>query len=356
MWVGNEQLNDKIFGAVLLAFLVAVAIVASGIPVSAYAAQKGDFFHYSESITVNNGQGSYAGYTDQTQIAGLENMTSVSGSNVSASYSYSFQFSNSLGSSNSSSSSGTYTWSSSTFTYVKGTDHQVGYTSPVYVWFAMNPSLPVGGTLYALNTQLTVLSKSYSFQVPGNASRYILTIQTQGTGQFQRNDAYGQFTASYTWTEYFDPITGYIVGYNYSEQDNGYYNGVAGSFTWTDNLGVTSTSYALTPGTPPNKGVLGFGPYVDYGVVIVVVLLILGLAFYARKRARRMDTIPEHPPTLGIPPGAPSSEPWESKIDLGSKPPQQVVLRDVAMRNCKYCGILIPTTAEKCPYCGGANQ
>jgi len=340
----------------LLSLLLGISLLANFHSVSSYAPQPNDYFNYSETITVNNGQGSYSGYTDQTSITGMERMNSVSGSTVSAHYSSASSFSNSQGMSSTNSSSGDYTWSSSSFTYISGTDNQVGYSKPTYVWFAMNPSLPVGGTFEVLNTQFTALSRSYSFPVPGNGTRYILTIKTQGTGQFQRNDAYGQFTASYTWTEYFDPITGYIVGYNYVEQDNGQYNGQSGSFTWTDNLGVTQTSYTLTPGTAPNNGILGFGPYFDYAVAIVAVLLIVGIALYARKRMRRMDTIPEHPPTPGIPPGAPSTAPWESKIDLGSKPPEQVVLRDVAMRNCKYCGILIPTTAEKCPYCGGANQ
>ncbi len=324
--------------------------------VLAYAPQKNDSFNYSERITVDNSQGSYSGYTDQTSITGMEKMNSVSGSNVSASYGYSFQYSNNQGFSNSSSSSGTYTWSSSSFTYVNGTDHQVGYASPIHVWFAMNPSLPVGGTFYILNTQFTVLAENYSFPLTANGTRYVQTIQTKGTGQYQRNDDYGLFTASYTWYEYFDPTTGYIVGYNYVEQDNGQYQGQTGSFTYTDNLYVTSSSYTLTPGTAPNNGLLGFGPYFDYGVALVALLLILGIALYVQRRRRRMDTIPEHPTPPRIPPGPPASTPWESKIDLGSKPPQQVVLRDVAMRNCKYCGILIPTTAEKCPYCGGANQ
>jgi hypothetical protein len=347
----------------ILSLLLASLFITNAHSVTTYAPQPNDFFNYSETITVNNGQGSYSGYTDQTKITGMERMNSVSGSAVSTHYSWSSSFSNSLGSSSTNSSSGDYTWSSSSFTYINGTDSQYGYSKPIYVWFAMNPSLPVGGTFEVLNTPFTVLSKSYSFQVPGG-TRYILTIQTQGTGSFARNDVYGRFTASYTWTEYFDPTTGYIVGYNYVEQDTGCWtdpsNPSAGcqsaSFTWTDNLGVTSTSYTLTPGTAPNLGLLGFGPDFDYAVAAVVALLILGLAFYARRRARRMDTIPEHPPTPGIPPGAPSTAPWESKIDLGSKPPEQVVLRDVAMRNCKFCGILIPTTAEKCPYCGGPNQ
>lgn len=345
----------------LLAILLGISIVANVHSVAAYSPQPNDYFNYSETITVNNGGGIYTGYSDQTSITGMERVGSVSGSTASTHYSWSSTFRNSTGSYQNSSSGG-YTWSSSTFAYINGTDDQYGYSNP-HVWFAMNPSLQVGGTFEVLNTQFMVLSKGYSFPLQTNGTRYILTIQAQGTGQFQRNDVYGMFTASYTWTSYFDPTTGYIVGYNYGEQDSGCWTDPSnpslgcqsGSFTWTDNLGVTATSYALTLGTAPS--VLGFGPLVDDAVlVIVVILLIVGLALYIRHRMRRMDKIPEHPPTVGIPAGAPSTQPWESKIDLGSRPQEQVVLRDVAMKNCKYCGILIPTTAEKCPYCGGANQ
>jgi hypothetical protein len=344
-------LNHRIFGPALSVFVVALAIASIGNSVAAYAPRSGDFFNYSETTTVNNGGGSYSGYTDQAQTTGMEKMNSISGNNVSAKYSYSFQYSNSQGLTNSSSLSGNYTWSSSTFTYVKGTDHQIGYSNPIYVWFAMNPSLPVGGTFYALNTQFTVLSKNYSLQMPTQGNQYFQTIQAKGTGQYQRNDAYGQFTASYTWYEYFDPATGYIVGYNDVEQDNGYYQGQPGSFTYTDNLYVTSTSYSLAPGVAPPISILQLLEYVI--VAVVVILLVVVIAVYALRRRRRMDTLPEHPPS---PPGAPSSAPWESKIDLGSKPPEQVVVRDVAKVNCKYCGTLIPTTVDRCPYCGGPRQ
>jgi len=349
------QLNHKVFGKTLSVFLIAIVIVAFANSASTYAPRNGDFFNYSQTIAVNNGGGSYSGYTDQTQTSGMEKMNSVSGSNVSASYGYSYHYSNNQGNSTSSSSSGNYTWSSSSFTYVKGTDNQVGYSSPVYVWFAMNSLLPVGGTFYVLNTQFTVMSKNFSLQLPTQGNGYVQTIQTKGTGQYQRNDAYGIFTASYTWYEYFDPSTGYIVGYNYVEQDNGQYQGQAGSFTYTDTLYVTSTSYSLAPASPPPTDIaavlLGLAPY--FVVALVAIIFVVVIAVYATSRRRRMDTIPEHSPA---PAGAPSSTPWESRIDLGSKPPEQVVIRDVAKVNCKYCGTLIPTTTDRCPYCGGPRR
>ena len=342
-------------GAVLLALLFVTAVAANVRPVSAYSPQAGDSYNYSETITVNNGQGSYAGYTDQTQVTGTEQVKSVSGSTVTSSFSYSSGFSSNQGTSSSNSTSGAFTWSSTGFTYINGTDDQSGYSMPTYVWFAMNPSLAVGDTFTVLNTQFTVLSKGYSFQLPTEANRYVQTIEAKGTGQYQRDDSYGIFAATFTWYEYFDPTTGYIVGYSYIEQDNGQYQGQPGSFTYTDNLYVTQTSYALSGASAPSTGILaGLGSYFIYVAVVVVVLVII-VAIYAASRNRRRS-LPKHPytPQEGPPPPAPT--PWESKIDLGSKPPEQVVIRDVAKVNCKYCGTLIPTTADRCPYCGAPRQ
>lgn len=346
----------KVSSVILVSVLLSTVLVANVHPASAYAPQKGDYFDYSETIAVNDGQGSYAGYSDQTQTTGHEQMNSVSGGIVTASYSNSYQFNSNQGSSTSGSVSGVYTWSPGSFTYLNGTDDETGYSKPTYVWFSMNPSLPVGGTFYALNTQLTVLSKNYSLLLPTEGDRHVETIQTQGTGQYQRNDDYGVFTASYTWTEYFDPSTGYIVGYNYTEQDNGQYQGQAGSFTYTDGLYVTSTSYALTlenatiATTATSTGVT---LSIVSLVALVAVLVIIAIAVYAATRGRRHGrTVPEHshvPP----PSPAPTSEP---RVELGSGPPEQVVIKEVAKVNCKYCGTLIPTTVDNCPYCGAPRR
>jgi hypothetical protein len=356
--------SAKVLGIALFTLLL-VASTTNFLFASAYRPQKGDSFSYNETITVNNGQGSYVGYTDQSLINGTEQMTGINGNIVSASYDYSFKYSNSQGSSTASSMSGTYTWSSSNYTYVNGTDDQVGYSSPIYVWFAMNPTIPIGGTFYILNTQFTVLSKNYSFQLP-TENKYVQTIQAKGTGQYQRNDSYGVFTASYIWNEYFDPTTGYLVGYNYVEQDVGQYQGQSGNFTYTDNIDVTSTSYPLAAATAPpasstssstttaNLAGFGIAPYLAYLVIALIVVIIIVVAVVAATRRRK--SLPKHSYGPTTPPAAPPSTPWESKVDLGSKPPEQVVVKEVAMVNCKFCGTLIPTTAQVCPHCGAPLQ
>lgn len=350
----------RVLGAVLLLMLLLEAGFGTNLwQVVAYTPQKGDYFDYSETITVNNGTGSYSGYTDQTTATGAEQLESVNGSIVTTSYHTSYQFSNSQGSSTSSSSSGVFSWSSSTLAYVNGTDDQIGYATPIYVWFAMNPSLPVGATFQVLNTQFTVLSKNDSLQLPSEGDRYVQTIRAMGTGQYQRNDSYGVFTASYTWNEYFDPSTGYIVAYNYAEQDSGQYQGQPGSFAYTDNLYVTQTSYGLTSVIVQTTTVSSSSTDLALApgtlVALVVVILVIIAALLLVRRRRRGSPLPEHSPTpvANLPP---SPETPESNVDLGTKPPEQVVIREVAKVNCKYCGTLIPTTVDRCPHCGAPRE
>lgn len=334
----------------VLLFLLATSMLAAVARVSAYSPKQGDAFSYSESIVVNNGQGSYTGYSEQTLVSGTEQMNTIAGSNVSTHYSFSFQYSNSQGNVTSSSKSGDFVWSSSTYQYVQGTDNQVGYTPPIYVWFAMSPSTPVGGRVVLLNTVASVVSTDASFQTPSTGN-WVQAIHVQGTGSYQRDDSYGVFTATYTWDAYFDPTTGYIVGYNYVEQDSGQYQGNPGSFTYTDDLSVTSTSYSLAPGTAPPPSYFGLDLGTLVGVISLLAVVVIGVSIYAVRRNRGKERIPEHSPT---PPSLGS--PTRSTIDLGSRPSQQVVIRDVAKVNCKYCGTLIPTTADTCPYCGGPRR
>jgi len=327
--------------ALLLVTFVILAMVTGVHPALAYTPRQGDTFSYSETTKVSNGQGSYSGYTDQTITMGTEAVESVTGSNVASHYSYAYNFNNSQGNSTSGSKSGDFTWSTATYAYVNGTDNQVGYTSPIYVWFAMNPSLPVESTFHALNTQMTILTKSFSLLLP-TENRTVLAIEAEGTGQYQRNDAYGVFTASYTWYEFFDPVTGYTVAYNYSEQDNGAYQGQSGSFTYTDVLYVTSISYPLTtsnspPSTLPTSG--SQFPYLEVLTLVAILAVVIGLATFALSRRKRGGHLPEHSPPPSEPPASPPPPPaqWESKVDLGSKPSEQVVIREVAKVNCKFC-------------------
>jgi hypothetical protein len=298
----------------------------------------GDYFSYYEVENLANGTGSYTGYSEQTITNGTEMMNGVSGDGiVSANYSYSWTWNNSTGSTETGSSSGNFTFSSVTFLYVNGTDNQTGYVNPT-VWFYMDNSIPEGGTFYLLNTEMTVTSKNYSYHLPSQ-NRNVNAISAQGTSSYPRNDQYGQFTATYTWNAYFDPSTGYIIGYNYVEHDT---NSSGDGFTYTDTLYVNSASYPLTTAAAGNPM-----QYVEIGA-IVLIIVIIAIIIYAVSRSRR--TLPKHPSEQQHPqPGPPPQD-----IDLTPKQPpvQQIVIKEVVKVKCLYCGALIDSTAQVCPMCG----
>ncbi len=253
-------------------------------------------------------------------------MDGVSGSTVFANYSYSYSFSDNQGSSTSSTVSGSYTWSDSSFLYVDGTDDEQGYVNPT-IWFAMNNALPVGGTFVLLNTQMTIMSRNYSFYLP-TENQKDTTIFAQGSGSYTgspEDNAYGNFSAKYTWDVYFDPTTGYIVGYHYVEQDVSP-NGNGTGFGFTDDLYVTSTSYLLsvvccsttltiftsssstsltsmtaTPTTSSISATTVVGPtsittsnsgtpYVDYILVVAAIVVVVVIVFYDFSVRRKSDT------------------------------------------------------------------
>jgi hypothetical protein len=277
-------------------------------------------------------------------------MNGVSGDGiVSANYSYSWTWNNSTGTTETGSLSGNFTFSSASFLYINGTDDQTGYVNPT-VWFYMDNSIPNGGSFYLLNTEMTVISKNYSYYLP-SLDRNVNTIFAQGTSNYQRNDQYGQFVATYTWNAYFDPSTGYIVGYVYVEHDT---NSSGNGFTYTDDLYVNSASYPLTlaVASNPGGGNSSLTQYFSYIIGIILALVVIVILIYALQRRSRR-TLPKHPyqqPYQQPPPPGPPPE----NIDLTPKQPpvQQIVIKEVVKVKCRYCGALIDSTAQTCPICG----
>ena len=301
-------------------------------------------------VDVNDGQGpTYTGYSDHTDTDGTEKMNTVySNGTVASHYNYAWTFHDNQGTpTKSGSSAGNFTWSSTSFYYVKGNDSQIGYVSPLHVWYYMDSSHSLGATFYLLNTQMSILNKNYSYQLPSQ-NRYVQSIQAQGRNSYFRNDAYGKFTASYTWTTYFDPSTGYVIGYSWVEQDSG---SSGDSFTYTENLYVTTTSYSLATGTapPPDLSSLLY-LIVGIGVVVLIIVILVVAAIYIRRKSH----MPEHSYDYSRVP-APYTPPAPQTINLEPKqqPAQQVVIREVAKVKCKYCGALVDSTALVCPVCGG---
>lgn len=342
----------------LIVAIFAISIIAA-IPTvhttTAFSPKMDDFFNYDEVVTVNNGTGGYLGYADQTVYNGTEVVTGVNGDIVSMTYTSNYNYSsNQFTNTTSGTQSGPFAINSSSLLYLNGTDGQTGYTNP-NVWFAMDNTLPVGSSFYLLDSLFTVTSTNASYYVP-TMNETVETIAAVGTGSYQRNDSYGLFSASYIWNAYFDPASGYIVGYNYVEQDTN----PNSTFTETDNLYISSSSYPLTVTSAPATtsvplvttsfssssaaGVAGIS-YTDVIIGVVILgLLIALIAFALSRRGRRPPDIPRHPY---------SSAPPSIDLTPKSQPPvQQVVIKEVAMIPCAYCGALMESTAKVCPRCG----
>ena len=311
----------------IIVLLLSFALLTTATSSIAYTPKLGDHFSFYEVQNVGNGTGAiYAGYTDRTITNGTETVNgTIQDGIVPVNYSFVWTFSDSTGGRKSGEVSGNFTFSSLTFLYVKGTDNQTGYVNP-YVWFCMNNSLPNGGTLYLLNTEMTVMNRDYSFFLPSR-NENVGVIFAQGGSSYQRNDVYGQFNAVYTWKAYFDPNSGYIIGYHYAEQDT---NNTGNGFTYTDNLYINSASYSLTV-VPSGEGL-----DVLLIVAIVIIIVVIVIAVYAVSRRR-----------------LPKRSSQQSNVPISTAPPKGPAIK------CPYCGGPVyfgGKDVTNCEYCGREVQ
>lgn len=340
-----------IFRALGLLVLAAVLGVPVGSAGSHYVPQAGDNFHYFETIVVGNGRGNYSGYNDVTFVNGTVGVTGVAPSGVeNASYQNVDSWRDNQGQHESWTSAGAFTFSAGSFQYVNGTDNQSGYASPVYVWFYMDNSLPTGAPLTLLNTAFNVVSRNYSYNLGG--TEYVETIFVEGNGSYTRDDSYGVFTATYNWKAYFDPGTGYIVGYLYSETDASGANG----FTWTDTFSVTTHSYPLvsTSGSSSTgSSALAYSFVLELLLAVVAVVIVVAVVWLALRGRNRPKALPQHaaPGAIGFGP-PPGGAPPPLLLTPPGQPVPQVVLRETVKVKCRYCGTLIDVTDNVCPNCG----
>jgi hypothetical protein len=238
----------------LLATVLLLACLPVGAATAHHATTALPQFAYNETTLLSNGVGiDYSGYSESTVTNGSLGVTAVLPNGTDSAFYYNANsYQNNSGGQYSWVSSGSFWFSPETRLYVNGTtDNQTGYTNP-YVWFFMNRSLPVGATFYILNTGLTVDSTSYDYALGTAAGTYVKTIFAEGSGAYEWNNSFEDLNATYTWQAYFDPTTGYIIAYVYTEQDTTN-NGSGDGFTYTDTLAVTQTSYPLTRATSSSE-------------------------------------------------------------------------------------------------------
>ncbi|MGC8581764.1 MAG: hypothetical protein ACP5MW_05430, partial [Thermoplasmata archaeon] len=291
-----------LFILVILVFTV-TSMASPATSYSRYVPRQGDHFSYYEVIVLNNGVGNYTGYTEATYINGTYTMSNVfiNGS-VYVNYHTVWHYVNNSGGNLNGGITGSFYYSYNSFLYTRGTDNQTGYTNP-RVWFYINNTLSNQSTFFILNTQMTVVSTHHPFYVE---NRYVYSIYTEGNGSYQRNDIYGIFTANYNWKSYYDPNTGYILGYVYTEQD--YSNG--NGFTWIDKLAITNSSYPLSPASAPpaqSNNTSGSSSYVILFLAMVIIFIIIFTIIYLKSKKNKIPrhSNPSYPPTQVNPPTPP---------------------------------------------------
>lgn len=344
-------------GSLGLLAALAILLLASGggATPAHYAPHVGDGFAYTETVTVNGGLGNYTGYTEATYVNGSIELDAVAtNGTVQAGYQYDGHYVNNSRGNYNYTASGSFYFDAENFSYLfNTTDNQSGYVRPA-VWFWANNTLGVGGQFYDLDTLMTVTATSASYHLGTTAGNYVRAIVATGSGAYFRNDSYGRFNASYQWTSYYDPTTGYILGYLYTETDR---DGSGNGFSYTDRLAVTETTYALTNTSAPAT-TSSVSP-LDLVIVAVLVVVLIAIVVALALRARRGPTLPKHSatgaPSFVAPPPGPGAAPVRL-TPSGEPAVQQIVVRETIKVKCAYCGGLIDASATQCPFCGAARN
>jgi GNAT superfamily N-acetyltransferase len=253
-----------------------ILIVALGTPlllslsVAGARPRMADFFEYNYNTYVDQGTDYYFGYSDKMISHARYTVQSVSGDLATVHGLGTWTFDGSDGTHQSGVTDVTPVFSVSTRRYVSGID--VNASANATVWFWVSMPVAQGQTLRILDDVFTVISTDTTVW---NGIIPHRTVQLQASGTYTRNDAYGNFVATYTDRYYFDPDSGYVVAESYEERDT---NPTA-SFRFRAEVFVTAGSYSVP---------LAFVPLalVDVGVPAAAVLAVAALIRVRRGPSR----------------------------------------------------------------------
>jgi len=226
--------------AVIAAFAIVFAFsigISSPPIVRADAPGQGTFFEYNYDWYVDQGSGTYDGYSETMTSHSRYVVMSSTGNTSSLHAGGTWQWSASDGNHQSGVLDLTFSYYTDTRRYVSTVDVEGTYSDP-RVWFWVPVPLSRGQQVRILDDIFTVSDLDATVWdgfAPLKAAAMV------ATGSYYRNDAYGRFDAAYTDTYYFDRATGLVVAERYTEQDT---NGEA-SFRWHANVDVTWTSYPV---------------------------------------------------------------------------------------------------------------
>jgi L-amino acid N-acyltransferase YncA len=160
--------------------------------------------------------------------------------------------------------------------YVEGTDldDYDDSTERLFTWVWIPPELAVGERVPILEHDFVVIDREPHSTVGGE----VPAIHVRAEGADARHDAYGDFQTTYVDDYWFDAATGYFLESRYVEHDRGVLDGVSGSFTWTETVRVSGASYLAgttdtVETTPSCAGNVTTGPSADADAGVVALFL-----------------------------------------------------------------------------------
>lgn len=342
---------------VILAVILMLGLSFSALSVhETPTVSKGECFQYREILTVSNGKGNYSGYSCNIYINGTEVVTGLSNnSSVDMKYNYSCVIiSPSEKYTYPQRAHGVFNFSSNTCDYINGTDNETG-DNGTHVWFYVNPNIEVGNRTSLLGTSMKVRSNQYNYTPPNH--KYIIdTVYLSGIGTCNRNDSLGNFNANYTWNAYFDHSSGFIAAYTYKQTD---LNAQGDGFTCTETLYVSHSSYGvnISEVTPVSEKAPAPFPYTDLFLIIAFIFVVIIVVAIAVSRGKKNKLNQHSSVSSGVNMKHEHSDNEnEIKPEPEQKETEQVVIKEIVKVKCQYCGALIDSTVDKCPFCGAPRS
>jgi len=215
-------------------------------PADASSPGRGTWFKYYYHQWVDETQGGYQGYTEETKGNGRYEIMSWGPTEVTVRCEREWHYSSSEGTYDSGHYIADFSFSLADRTY---TSARIDLDDPEYVsqppnqlgqWLWIPTSVSVGDKIHILDSYWTVHSKDAVLWKDGVPRKL---IEVQHTGRSYRDDAYGTFGYKYVDNLYFDQRTGMFWAERYQEWDTGTYRGLSSHFRYNIDIDVTTASY-----------------------------------------------------------------------------------------------------------------
>ncbi len=235
--------RSRFLGPVLVAVIL-VTLGSQGAGTAAAQPSPGDSFAYEYHHHVGNGGGEYEEWTEDTWSHGQYTILSRSTTEVRFNAVYSWTYRGDYYDHGREDRTVSFNLTTRHYTAIETDldDYDAYDGRELAVWLWIPPEVRQGDSIQILDGSFLVVSLD-ALVWTNWAPKHAIQATTFGAGY--RDDAYGQFSYTYTETYYFDRATGFIVAERYSEHDAGTWQGRAASFDWTDNVDVTASTYEI---------------------------------------------------------------------------------------------------------------